>query len=70
MMAGITSGGAAARSDGTFPLGSKAGASTRAGKRSSSPWWPWAIVQASVKWVVQLVGGEEDEGGGGATSRK
>jgi hypothetical protein len=40
-MAGITSGGgAAARCGGTFPLGSKAGASTRAGKCPSSPWWP------------------------------
>jgi hypothetical protein len=48
-MAGITSGGAAARCDGTFPLGSKAGASTRAGKCSSSPWWPRAVVQALVK---------------------
>jgi hypothetical protein len=48
-MAGITSGGAAARSDDTFPLGSKAGASTGAGKWSSSPWWPRAVVQASMK---------------------
>jgi hypothetical protein len=47
--AGITSGGAAARSDCAFHLGSKAGASTWAGKRSSSPWWPRAVVQASVK---------------------
>jgi hypothetical protein len=47
---GITSGGGvAARCDGTFPLGSKAGASTRAGKCSSSPWWPQAVVQALVK---------------------
>jgi hypothetical protein len=48
-MAGITSGGAAARCDGTFPLGSKAGAYIRAGKCSSSPWWPRAVVQALVK---------------------
>jgi hypothetical protein len=49
-MAGITSGGGATvRCDGTFPLGSKAGASTRARKCSSSPWWPRAVVQASVK---------------------
>jgi hypothetical protein len=47
--AGITSGGAAARSACTFHLGSKVGASTRAGKWSSSPWWPRAVVQASVK---------------------
>jgi hypothetical protein len=49
-MAGITSGGgAAARCGDTFPLGSKAGASTRAGECSSSPWWPRAVVQALVK---------------------
>jgi hypothetical protein len=49
-MAGITGGGgAAARCGDTFPLGSKAGASTRAGKCSSSPWWPRAVVQALVK---------------------
>jgi hypothetical protein len=47
--AGITSGGAAARSDCSFHLGSKAGASTWAGKRSSSPCWPRVVVQASVK---------------------
>jgi hypothetical protein len=47
--AGITSGGAAARSDCAFYLGSKAGASTWAGRRSSSPWWPRAEVQASVQ---------------------
>jgi hypothetical protein len=47
--AGITSGGAAVRSDYAFHLGSKAGASTWAGKRSSSPWWPRAEVQASVQ---------------------
>jgi hypothetical protein len=35
--AGISSGGAAARSDFAFHLGSKAGASTWLGKRSSSP---------------------------------
>jgi hypothetical protein len=47
---GITSGGGvAARCDDTFPLSSKAGASTRAGKCSSSPWWPRAEVQALVK---------------------
>jgi hypothetical protein len=46
---GITSGGAAARSDCVFHLGSKAGASTWVGKRSSSPWWPQAEVQASVQ---------------------
>jgi hypothetical protein len=40
---------AAARSDCTFHLGSKAGASKWAGKRSSSPWWPRAEVQASVQ---------------------
>jgi hypothetical protein len=49
-MAGITSGGgAAARCGDAFPLGSKAGASTRAGKCPSSPWWPQAVVQALVK---------------------
>jgi hypothetical protein len=46
---GITSGGAAARSDCVFHPGSKAGASTWVGKRSSSPWWPQAEVQASVQ---------------------
>jgi hypothetical protein len=30
-------------------IGSKAGASTRAGKCSSSPWWPRAVVQPLVK---------------------
>jgi hypothetical protein len=49
-MAGITSGGgAAARCGDTFPLGSMAEASTRAGECSSSPWWPRALVQALVK---------------------
>jgi hypothetical protein len=42
--AGITSGGAAARSIGAFHLGSMAGATTRGGKRSSSSRWPWAEV--------------------------
>jgi hypothetical protein len=44
--AGFTSGGAAARGNSAFHLGSKAGASTWGGKRLSSPWWPRADVQA------------------------
>jgi hypothetical protein len=49
-MAGITSGGgAAARCGDTFPLGSKAEASTRVGECSSSLWWPRDVVQALVK---------------------
>jgi hypothetical protein len=44
--AGFTSGGAAARGNGAFHLGSKAGASTWGAKRLSSPWWPRAEVQA------------------------
>jgi hypothetical protein len=39
---------AAARGNGVFHLGSKAGASTWGGKRLSSPRWPRAEVQASV----------------------
>jgi hypothetical protein len=46
--AGITSGGAAPQSNNAFHLGLKAGASTLGGKRSSSPGWPRAVVQASV----------------------
>jgi hypothetical protein len=49
-MAGITSGGgAAARCGDTFPVGSMAEASTRAGECSSSPWWLRALVQVLVK---------------------
>jgi hypothetical protein len=49
-MADITSGGGAViRCGDIFPLSSKAGASTRAGECSSSPWWPRAVVQALVK---------------------
>jgi hypothetical protein len=47
--ADITSSGAEARSGCAFYLGSKAGASTWAGKLSSSPRWPRAEVQASVQ---------------------
>jgi hypothetical protein len=46
--AGITSGGAAVRGNSAFLLGLKVGASTWGGKRSSSPRWPQAVVQASV----------------------
>jgi hypothetical protein len=67
---GITSsvrGGTVA--DTVFPLGSKAGASTDEWGSGSSPWWPLAEVQVSVKGRKGLDDDEGEDSGAGRGNR-
>jgi hypothetical protein len=69
-MAGITSGGAAARWRGTFRLGSMATASTGGKMWCSHLCGHWPKCRRRCRGVVRLAGEEEEEAGGGAAGKK